>query len=140
MASSRACACPRRRAAVIEALYDLVGKQNGLPTFQQLEQLLGEHHGTGLSLIAQAADVQVSWLEGLSDADGYRLMQEWWLVNSGFFIRRVMQRVANRRALEKLAGAASTALSSGQDMAASADIGRLTARQIRLFYAEAPAR
>lgn len=93
----------------IEALYALVAPKGIRPGFQQIEELLAEHQGHVLTLIAKAADVKVSWLETLSDEDGYRLMQEWWIVNSGFFIRRVMQRVATARAVAKLDGDTSTA-------------------------------
>jgi hypothetical protein len=97
----------------LDALYALAGSEGRAPSFTQVESLLADHSECVLSLIARAADVEVEWITGLSDSDGYLLMQEWWLVTSGFFIRRVVQRLATERAVARLpAGPASTPRSS----------------------------
>lgn len=102
----------------IDALYALVGGNGNPPDFDQVESLLVDHPEHVLPLIAKAADVEVEWIGTLSDEDGYLLMQEWWLVCSGFFIRRVVQRLATARAVAVLAGQRSTTRSSAPATAA----------------------
>jgi len=103
----------------IDALYALTDGSGGRPpSFLDVEALLGEHFEHVIPLIAKAADIESEWISSLSDEDGYRLMQEWWLATSGFFIRRVVERLATERAVERLAGLRSTTFSSAPDMAA----------------------
>lgn len=93
----------------IDALYALTGGSGGRPpSFRDIESMLVEHWQQVLPLVARAADVDVDWIEGLKDEDGYHLMQEWWLANSGFFIRRVVERLATERAVALLHGQRST--------------------------------
>lgn len=97
----------------IDALYTLTGGSGGRPpSFGDIENMLVEHWEQVLPLVARAADVDVEWIEGLTDEDGYLLMQEWWLANAGFFIRRVVERLATERAVALLHGQRSTTHSS----------------------------
>lgn len=97
----------------LTALYAIAAQDGHAPTFTQLERLVAEQADCVLELVAQAANVEPEWISSLSDEDGYRLMQEWWLVNSGFFIRRVVQRLATEHAVaRRRAGDASTTRSS----------------------------
>lgn len=97
----------------LDALYAFAAQDGHAPTFQEMELLVAEHSDCVLRLVARAADVSPEWIESLTDEDGYRLMQEWWLANAGFFTRRVVQRLATERAVARLrAGGASTTRSS----------------------------
>lgn len=102
-------------APFLEALYRLAQAAGSVPTFAEVEAMLVAHDDTVLDLIARAADVDRAFIDALSDEEGYLLMQTWWLVNAGFFIRRVINRLATERALRQPAGDASTPRSSGPD-------------------------
>lgn len=104
----------------LDELYALVAPNGKAPSFEQVEEMLAVHAECVLELIVRAANVEREWIESLSDEEGYFLMQTWWMVNSGFFIRRVVQRLATERAAARMsqAGRASTTRSSGPDMAA----------------------
>ncbi len=95
-----------------ESLYQHASVGGDAPDFSAMETLIADHLDEVLQLIAASADVDVDWIASLNDTDGYRLMQAWWLVNSGFFIRRVLQRLATDRAVARLAGPRSTTPSS----------------------------
>ncbi len=88
----------------IESMYQHASVGGDAPDFSAMETLIADHLDEVLQLIAASADVDVDWIASLNDTDGYRLMQAWWLVNSGFFIRRVLQRLATDRAVARLAG------------------------------------
>jgi len=101
----------------LDALYALISGSGASPTFEMVEDLLAAHQPEVLALIATAADLEMADLAALSDEDGYRLMQTWWVVNAGFFIRRLIslaaRQAAQRRAApEPQAGGASTTPSS----------------------------
>lgn len=81
-----------------DALYASCARTGDTPSFVDVEQVLVEHSECVLELIAKACDVEVEWIHSLSDEDGYLLMQQWWLANAGFFIRRVVQRLATEGA------------------------------------------
>lgn len=72
---------------------------SGVPPLSQITGLLARHHESIKQLIAAAADVEVEWLNGLSDRDGSNLMYLWWAVNAPFFMRRVFDRIAADRAV-----------------------------------------
>lgn len=96
-----------------DALYAHASRESHAPTFTEIEQMFVEHSGVVIQLVARAANVEPEWIDTLSDEDGYRLMQEWWLANAGFFTRRVVQRLATEGAVARLqAGRASTTRSS----------------------------
>ncbi len=101
-------------APFMEALYRLAHSSGAAPSFGAVEEMLVEHSGSVLELIARAADVDRAFIDSLSDEDGYLLMQTWWLVNANFFIRRVINRLATDRAFRLPAGVASTPRSSAQ--------------------------
>ncbi|MBS0212308.1 MAG: hypothetical protein JSR26_03890 [Proteobacteria bacterium] len=69
-----------------------------------------------IACVARAADVEPAWVEALDDADGQLLLLTWWLVNSGFFVRRVLRAVALAQA-SRAAGPTSTPTSSPEAIA-----------------------
>lgn len=98
----------------LTALYAIVAQDGHAPNFDQLDALISDQAGCVLDLVARAADLEPKWIASLSDEDGSQLMKEWWLATSGFFIRRVVQRLATERAVARQrAGGASTTRSSG---------------------------
>jgi hypothetical protein len=56
-----------------------------------------------------------------SDTDGQALLMTWWVVNGGFFVRRVVRRLAARRANKALAGPTSTGPTSSSPLPGSAE-------------------
>lgn len=55
--------------------------------------LLGQHMDVITDAVAVAADVEVEWLVGLSQDDGYHLMMLWWTANGPFYIRTARNRI-----------------------------------------------
>lgn len=97
---------------ILDALKAYAAAGSGLARYSQIEQVFAEHTETMIELVAQAADVTPDFVRGLSDEDGFRLMQVWWLANQGFFLRRLVQALATARADAKRAGPGSTPPSS----------------------------
>lgn len=76
--------------------------------FEQIMDVLADHPDELTQLVAQAADVDVAFVRGLTDAEGQALLMTWWLANGGFFVRRVVRRLAVRQAVQAQASAGAT--------------------------------
>ncbi|HHA2393227.1 DUF6631 family protein [Stenotrophomonas maltophilia] len=76
----------------MEDLYGVFKPGSTVPGFEQVSEICARNADVILDLMAKSANVERSWVESLSEADGELLMLAWWRVNSGFFIRRVLRR------------------------------------------------
>ncbi len=77
----------------LDALHALLTRGGSEFTYEAIQDLLAEHHEAVRVMVAQAAGVEPEWVDGLSDTDGSDLLLLWWAVNSGFFLRRVFNRI-----------------------------------------------
>lgn len=94
-------------------LYATIARGSQAPSVAAMAALLATHADLVRDMVAQAADVEPSWVEGLNDVDGDLLVMAWWQVNAGFFIRRLLARAAAEKLEERQrAGAASIPPSS----------------------------
>ena len=66
------------------------------PDALQIESVLAAHAALWLELTARACGRDADWLARLSDADGRALSEAMWAANGGFFLRRVVARLASR--------------------------------------------
>lgn len=97
-------------------LYAVIARGSQPPGVAEMAELLAKHVDLVRDMVAQAADVEPSWVESLSDVDGDLLFMAWWKANAGFFIRRLVARAAAEKLEARLrAGAASTPPSSAPD-------------------------
>ncbi|EPM0009431.1 DUF6631 family protein [Pseudomonas aeruginosa] len=101
----------------LDDLHAMVVNDRGLPPLDRIIGVLAAHHSLVAQLIAQAADVELEWIEkGLRARPGKDLMYIWWSVNGPFFVGEVMDRIATDRAEASLrAGQTSTHASSLED-------------------------
>lgn len=101
----------------LEALYQVVGGGNRVPSFDEVQDVLANHDEAVVQLIARSAAVDAAWVRTLGDEDGELLMLNWWMANAGFFIRRVLRRASTDRLVAAaLAGDGSTTPSSAPAM------------------------
>lgn len=101
---------------ILDALYELFANSGTPPELEDILAVLAAHAEALVTLMSRAADVDECWVAGLGQDDGYALTMVWWSVNGPFFIRRVFDRKAARRAVENLrAGQMSTPPSSPPD-------------------------
>ncbi|AMV00332.1 DUF6631 family protein [Xanthomonas citri] len=92
------------------------------PTVDAIAELLATHVDLVQQLVARATvpaqpdayamDIaigqQVQWMEALNEAEGDLLVLTWWMVNSPFFIRRVLRAAAQVAVAARSAGADSS--------------------------------
>lgn len=90
------------------------------PTTDQMLDLMGNHIDSFQELLAVASDMDVTFIAGLSQADGMKLADAWWVVNGPFYWRTAVSRAAVQRVQERLKadGQTSTQPSSGTDTSA----------------------
>lgn len=99
----------------LDALFSTYQQGGTPPTADQVADLIALHINTVQWLIAQAITPEVDdnlaefaaqvtenmkWVGTLGDEDGDALMLTWWVVNRGFFTRRLQRRVAALRQAE----------------------------------------
>lgn len=75
-----------------------------VPDFDQLRVILGKHCAATLQLIAQAADVDVEFLETLNQRDGELIEAMWWGCNGPFFMHSVIKKISDKRLVKVLQG------------------------------------
>ena len=91
---------------------DLVAAStDGTLRYTQVRRLFGRHRSVVPSIAAQAADVEVAWLEALAPDDLELYLATWFAVNAAFFVR------------EALAELRETGLREAHDLAAGASAG-----------------
>ncbi len=76
--------------------------------------LIAAHADEITPLIAQSADVDMDFINGLSDHDGAALTYLWWSVNGPFFVARVRDRIIGemQEAMDRAKHAGQTSTSS----------------------------
>lgn len=103
-------------ATFIGTLCDLVTSER-IGEHVTVRRAFGDHMESITEGLATSVGKSVEWISSLNDEDGNLLLDTWWAVNTGFFLRRVRiemgVRMANQRmspavASEHLAGATST--------------------------------
>lgn len=77
----------------LNQLYASLKDTDQAPELHQLVQIMGQHQEQIMELIAISAQVDPDWIEQLSDEDGMHLLYTWWIVNAGFFMRRISNRL-----------------------------------------------
>lgn len=103
---------------LLDDLHAQVGA-SGVPELDGILVLLGKHSEIVAELVAVAADVEVPWVRGLKQDDGYILLMMWWGANGPFYVRSVFNRILAEKAAEKVrAGLTSIPPSSPGDTAA----------------------
>lgn len=105
----------QRDAAPILAALTAATEQPDAVGFETIMDVLATHPAELTSLIARSADVEVEWLRDrskISDADGQNLLMTWWMVNGGFFVRRIVRRLAIANAAKASAGPMSSSASA----------------------------
>lgn len=65
-------------------------------SLEDLADLITRHRAIMFDLIARSIDRPVAFIEGLTDSDGLLLLTCYWRVNSGFFVRRLIMRLADQ--------------------------------------------
>ena len=81
----------------LDDLYVLFSAAGSAPAFEDVADLFGAHETVVQEMVAQASGQKREWIQRLGDQDGDALLLTWWLVNSGFFIRRLLRRTAQER-------------------------------------------
>ncbi|SFL60954.1 DUF6631 family protein, partial [Azotobacter beijerinckii] len=90
------------------------GMGSSVPAFESIMGIIAKHADVAVQLMAAAADVEVEWIESLSQDDGQLLLMVWWSVNGPFYLRTA----ATRAVVAARAGATSTPPSSAPAMEA----------------------
>ena len=91
-------------------LFALYAEDGKAPALEQIEHVMAKHSKLVVWLIAKSADVTEAQIEELSDQDGALVAMNWWVANTGFFIRRVMPSIATESGVAR--GGASDGLAS----------------------------
>lgn len=65
----------------------------------QVRAAFGDHIDAIVVAIAVSVTRSTEWVIGLSDSDGERLLDTWWVVNQPFFLRRVRTALGIRAAI-----------------------------------------
>lgn len=90
-----------RAGAFIDDLIAM--SEDGTLRYAQVRRLFGRHRAIVPMIAAQAADVDVAWLEALADDELELYMATWFAVNAGFFVREVLAELRERRLLQDAA-------------------------------------
>jgi len=101
-------------------LYALFDADGAAPSFDDISSLLVRHEDLVVGMVAAATGMPAGEIHALGDEDGEALMVTWWMVNAGFFTRRVLRRAAQERFAQgsQRAGVASSTSSSAPDTSA----------------------
>ncbi|GAB3755186.1 DUF6631 family protein [Lysobacter olei] len=96
---------------------------DGSLTYARVRRLFGKHQTAVVAIAAQAADVELEWLQGLSPSDAELFMSTWFAVNSGFFVHELVveMQVQRRSAQPSSTGLASSPASPPPGSATSTD-------------------
>ncbi len=101
---------------------DLVAAStDGTLRYTQVRRLFGRHRSVVPSIAAQAADVEVAWLEALAPDDLELYLATWFAVNAAFFVREALAELREtglREAHDLAAGASAGARVSSDSLAA----------------------
>jgi hypothetical protein len=61
---------------------------------EQVTHIVSVHHELVLGLVAQAADIDLSFILSITDDnEGQQLLALWWRVNGGFFLKKIKERI-----------------------------------------------
>lgn len=78
----------------------IVLSEDGTLRYAQVRRLFGRHRAVIPSIAAQAADVDVAWMEALADDELELYMATWFAVNAAFFVREVLAELRERSLLQ----------------------------------------
>ena len=72
---------------MIESMSEAFAEAN--PDFSMMEGVFAEHLDIVNKMMALTTGKTEAWVNNLSDEEGQLLLMTFWMVNSGFFIRRI---------------------------------------------------
>ena len=95
----------------------LAASTDGTLRYTQVRRLYGRHRAVIPSIAAQAADVEVTWLEALAPDDLELYLATWFAVNAAFFVREALAELRETalREAHVLAAVASAGVSVSSD-------------------------
>lgn len=97
---------------LLDDLRELLQSEQAAP-LTRIQNVLAAHADLTVQLIAQSADVEIDFVNGLDQIEGTKLMTVWWAVNSAFFLRKAVDAIiAQKLAASRRGGATSTPRSS----------------------------
>lgn len=98
----------------------IAASDDGTLRYAQVRRLYGRHRAVIPSIAAQAADIEVAWLEALPPDELELYLATWFAVNAAFFVREVLAelREAHVLAAGTSAGASASSDSQAADSAA----------------------
>lgn len=96
----------------LQALFVDRDEDAGDFSMAELSAVLGRHRDMVSEMIAAAVDRPLEWVRSLDDSDGQLLLLTWWAVNKDFFVRRLVQKLAEQQA--KVRGGQSSGKSAGE--------------------------
>jgi len=109
----------RLEASAAPLVRDLVAASKGTPELGDLRAIFGAHAEATVLMMAEAAQVEAQWIQGLSNVDGQTLLLMFWTANWRFFIERLLMDQMAERAKSELDSPSSIPSSSepGSDAA-----------------------
>jgi hypothetical protein len=96
-----------RASALLDDL--VAATEDGNLRYAQVRRLFGRHRAVVPAIAAQAADVEVAWLEALAPGEQELFMATWFATNSAFFVREVLAEMREAQLLAAGASAGSSA-------------------------------
>jgi len=93
---------------IIEQLLNQVVEDEEM-SLELIGQVFDNHQDLLIQLMAESTGQSVEWVTELGDNDGLMLLMEFWAVNAGFFVRRLVISGTTRRRENRSAGAKSSA-------------------------------
>lgn len=94
---------------IIEQLLNQVVEDEEM-SLELIGQVFDNHQDLLIQLMAESTGQTVEWVTQLGDNDGLLLLMEFWAVNAGFFVRRLVISGTTRRRENRSVGAKSLAL------------------------------
>ena len=88
----------------------IAASDDGALRYAQVRRLFGRHRAVIPTIAAQAADVDVAWLETLAPDELELYLATWFATNAAFFVREVLAELREAQLLA--AGASAGAISS----------------------------
>ena len=99
----------RLHAEIAALVADLVEQtDDGNVDLTRLHRVCATHPTATITLLAQACDQPVEWVQSLPGAQGDLLLLTFWAVNADFFLQRVLAALELRRAEPTAIGPASS--------------------------------
>jgi len=104
----------RIRAKAHELTRDLTASiKSGEGFTDDVLDVLAKHDELARELVCEVTEgADVDWIEGLSDADGEKLLLAWWTCCGPFFVRQIARRLADEIRMQALVDSATAGATS----------------------------